>query len=57
MIYIGGHSCSTRAPEEKPMKEEEECIIRERSTITTGQIQIGRLCSARVVQKLWMMLL
>lgn len=43
VIYIGGHSCSPRAPEEKPKKEEVECIIHERPTITTGQIQIEKV--------------
>lgn len=46
VIYIGGHSCSPRAPEEKPKKEEVECIIRERPTITTGQIQIQKVRQA-----------
>ena len=46
VIYIGGHSCSPRAPEEKPKKEEVECIIRERPTITTGQIQIEKVRQA-----------
>lgn len=43
VIYIGGHSCSPQAPEEKPKKEEVECIIPERPTITTGQIQIEKV--------------
>ena len=46
VIYIGGHSCSPRVPEEKPKKEEAECIIRERCTITTGQIQIEKVRQA-----------
>lgn len=46
VIYIGGHSRSPRAPEEKPQKVEVECIIRERPTITTGQIQIEKVRQA-----------
>ena len=46
VIYIGGHSCSPRAPEEKPKKDAVECIIRERPTITTGQIKIEKVRQA-----------
>lgn len=46
VIYIGDHSCSPRAPEEKPTKDEVECIIHERPTITTGQIQIEKVRQA-----------
>ena len=46
VIYIGGHSCSPLAPEEKPKKEEVECIIHERPMITTGQIHIEKVRQA-----------
>ena len=46
VIYISGHSCSPWVPEEKAKKEEVECIIRERPTITTGEIQIEKVRQA-----------
>ena len=46
VIYIGNHFCSPRAQEEKPEKEEVENIIRERPTITTGQIQLEKVRQA-----------
>ena len=46
VIYVGDHACSLRAMEDKPEKEEVADIMRERPTITTGQIQLEKVRQA-----------
>ena len=46
VIYVGDHTCSPRAMEDKPEKEEVADIMRERPTITTGQIQLEKVRQA-----------
>ena len=46
VIYVGDHACSPRVMEDKPEKEEVADIMRERPTITTGQIQLEKVRQA-----------
>ncbi|CAB4017615.1 Hypothetical predicted protein, partial [Paramuricea clavata] len=46
VVYIGDHSCTPRAVEKKPEQEEVKSILRERPTITTGQIQMEKVRQA-----------
>ncbi|XP_071949795.1 uncharacterized protein [Antedon mediterranea] len=43
VIYIGFHSCFPKAAEEKPNEEEVKDILKQRPTITTGQIQLEKI--------------
>ena len=46
VVYIGDHSCTPRAVEKKPERDEVKSILRERPTITTGQIQMEKVRQA-----------